>query len=150
MSAPPGRAAQVNRRSVRAAVVAARLLAALPPGRIRQLLRLVRLGVTGPASAEQALAAREAVTSASARCAMEHGCLQRSLAVVLLCRMSGVWATWCTGVRTRPFRSHAWVEAVGAPVGEPYPEGYFTPILWVSYPAGRQRRQRGSSRSSSA
>ncbi|MCC3769817.1 lasso peptide biosynthesis B2 protein [Streptomyces sp. UNOC14_S4] len=121
----------LGRREVRVAVVTARLLAALPPDRIRLALRLVRLGAGAPASPEQALAAREAVTAASARCATSHGCLQRSLAVVLLCRMNGVWVTWCTGVRTRPFRSHAWVEAAGTPVGEPYPEGYFAPILRV-------------------
>ncbi|MEU3753439.1 lasso peptide biosynthesis B2 protein [Streptomyces olivoreticuli] len=119
-----------RRSAVRAAVAGARLLAALPPGRIRQVLGRFRPG-DAPATAEQVLAAREAVVAASERCAVEAGCLQRSLAVVLLCRLGGLGVVWCTGVRSRPFRAHAWVEAGGSPVGEPYPAGYFAPIVTV-------------------
>ncbi|MEU2871799.1 lasso peptide biosynthesis B2 protein [Streptomyces olivoreticuli] len=119
-----------RRSAVRAAVAGARLLAALPPGRIRQVLGRFRPGAA-PATAEQVLAVREAVVAASERCAVEAGCLQRSLAVVLLCRMGGLGVVWCTGVRSRPFRAHAWVEAGGSPVGEPYPAGYFAPIVTV-------------------
>ncbi len=126
---PPGR-----RLAARLAVAAARVLAALPPRRIRTVLKLVRTGAR-PAAAAQALGARDAVMAVSARCAGRH-CLQRSLATVLLCRMSGTCPTWRSGVRTAPFRAHSWVEAGGRPVGEPHPAGYYIPTVTVG-PAHR-------------
>lgn len=111
------------------AVGIARPLAALPPHRIRQVLHLVRRGGI-PATERDALAARQAVVSGSVRCA-GRACLQRSLATALVCRMSGVWPTWCTGVRTSPFRAHAWVEVNGVPMGESFGPGYYTTIMTV-------------------
>ncbi|MGY5128261.1 lasso peptide biosynthesis B2 protein [Streptomyces nigrescens] len=95
---PADRGALSRRRRLPAllAVAVALPLAALPPRRIRRLLHLVRRGAAR-ATADRALAARQAVVAVSARCAGE-GCLQRSLATMLLCRMSGVWPTWCVGV----------------------------------------------------
>ncbi|GAA0490035.1 lasso peptide biosynthesis B2 protein [Streptomyces sp. NPDC046215] len=129
-----GRAAPppVRRRlAARLAALAARLLAALPPRRIRTALTVLRTGAA-PATAGQALAAREAVVAVSTRCAGQN-CLQRSLATALLCRMGGTWPTWCTGVRTAPFRAHAWVEVDGVPIGEREPPGYYTPTLTVPH-----------------
>ena len=120
-----------RRLLARVAVVAARPVAALPPGRIRWVLGHVRRGAA-PATAAQALAAREAVIAVSARCAAEQGCLQRSLATALLCRMTGVWPTWCTGVRSQPFRAHAWIQVDDQPIGEAFPAGYYRPIMTVS------------------
>ncbi|MGH3897350.1 MAG: lasso peptide biosynthesis B2 protein [Pseudonocardiaceae bacterium] len=121
------------------AVGAARLLATLSPCRIRGMLQLVR-GDCAPATAHQALTARHAVVSVSVRCAGRN-CLQRSLAAALLCRMQGVWLTWCTGVRTDPFRAHAWVEVDGVPIGETFGPGYYTPVITV--PAARSQRNPG-------
>ncbi|MEU9287513.1 lasso peptide biosynthesis B2 protein [Streptomyces sp. NPDC048275] len=118
-----------RRLATHVAVAVARVLTALPPRRIRAALRLARLGAV-PATVTQAQAARDAVVAVSTRCAGQ-GCLQRSLATALLCRLGGTWPTWCTGVRTAPFRAHAWVEADGAPVGENTPPGYYTPTLTV-------------------
>jgi len=118
-----GRLPLRRRPAVLLATAAARLIVALKPHRIRRVLCVVRRGAA-PATTRQALAAREAVVAVSARCAGE-GCLQRSVATALLCRMRGVWPDWCTGVRTAPFRAHAWVEVDGLPVGEPHrPEEY--------------------------
>ncbi len=111
------------------AVGAARMLAHSPPRRIRAVLGFFRIGAA-PATYNQAKAARDAVVAVSVLCAGEN-CLQRSLATTLLCRIRGVWPTWCTGIRTTPFRAHAWVEADGQPVGEGYPAGYFRPIISV-------------------
>lgn len=112
-----------RRPPVLLATAAARLIATLKPHRIRRVLTVARRGAA-PATAAQALAARQAVVAVSARCAGE-GCLQRSVATALLCRMRGVWPDWCTGVRTGPFRAHAWVEVDGLPVGEPHqPSAY--------------------------
>ncbi|MBO2459959.1 lasso peptide biosynthesis B2 protein [Actinomadura violacea] len=105
-----------RRAGARAAVGAARLIAKLPPRRLRRVLSALRRGAR-PASGEEALAARQAVVTVSVQCAGQ-GCLQRSIATVLLCRAGGTWPDWCTGVRTEPFRAHAWVEADGEPVGE--------------------------------
>lgn len=100
--------------------------------RLRRLLETLRRGAR-PATREQALTARQAVVTVSARCAGE-GCLQRSLATVLLCRARGTWPTWCTGVRSDPFRAHAWIEVDGEPVGEPPSAALFHRILTVPTP----------------
>jgi Transglutaminase-like superfamily len=114
----------------RGTVAVARLLALLPPRRIRACLKRIRIGAA-PASVEQAQAARDAVVAVSRRCAGEY-CLQRALATALLCRVGGTWPTWCAGVRVDPFQAHAWVEVDTVPVGEPYPVGYFVPVLTVA------------------
>jgi hypothetical protein len=119
-----------RRPPVLLAVAAARLLVLLPPRRLRRVLAAVRHGAP-PATTDQALAARQQVTAVSLRCAGE-GCLQRSVATALLCRMRGVWPDWCTGVRTSPFRAHAWVEVNGRPVGEKHqPPGYYHRLMTV-------------------
>jgi hypothetical protein len=88
----------------------------LSPRRLRAVLGLLRRG-SRPATAAQARDARQAVVTVSVQCAGQ-GCLQRSLATVLLCRAGGRWPDWCTGVRMEPFRAHAWVEVDGEPIGE--------------------------------
>jgi hypothetical protein len=93
------------------------------------MLELLRRGAA-PATYEQARAAREAVVATSVVCAGE-GCLQRALATALLCRLRGVWPTWCIGVRTAPFAAHAWVEVASEPVDEPHPPGYYRRIITI-------------------
>ena len=67
-----------------------------------------------PATYEQAKAARDTVVAVSLTCAAREGCLPRSLATVLLCRLHGSWPAWCVGARRLPpFAAHAWVEAEG-------------------------------------
>ncbi|MBV9141246.1 MAG: lasso peptide biosynthesis B2 protein [Pseudonocardiales bacterium] len=112
-----------QRPAALAAVCAGRLLAHLPPRRIRAVLTLLRRRAA-PATYQQARDAHDAILSTSVRCGGRH-CLQRSLATVVLCRIRGVWPTWCIGVRTAPFVAHAWVEAEDHPVGEPHsPDRY--------------------------
>lgn len=124
-----GRLPWSRQLTARCAVVLARLLILLPPRRLRQVLRVLSRGAR-PATAAQALRARQATVSVSARCAGQ-GCLQRSVATALLCRMSGRWPDWCTGVRTRPFRAHAWVEVQGVPIGEADGMDGFHPTMTV-------------------
>jgi Transglutaminase-like superfamily len=111
------------------AVGTARLLATLPPGRLRRVLELARRGARA-ATVKQAQTARRAVVAVSVRCAGQ-GCLQRSIAATLYCRSRGTWPTWCTGVRTSPFGAHAWIEVDGQPIGELYPAGYYRPLITV-------------------
>ncbi|MFJ9693230.1 lasso peptide biosynthesis B2 protein [Kitasatospora sp. NPDC101183] len=113
-----------------AAVALARPLARLSPGRLRAVLAALSTGAR-PGTAAQASAARTAVVAVSLRCAV-HNCLQRSIATALLCRFKGVWPTWQAGVRTTPFGAHAWVEAEGRVIDEPYPDGYFRPLVTVA------------------
>lgn len=114
----PGPRPPLRRRIVvHLAVGAARIVARLRPAHIRRLLELLRRGAV-PATADQALAARADVVAVSVLCSGRY-CLQRSIATALVCRLRGVWPTWCTGVRTPPFAAHAWVEVDGRPVGEP-------------------------------
>ncbi len=123
-----------RRLAVRAAVGGAHLLSRLPPRRIRAVLTRLRRGST-PASPEEAGTAHQEVVATSLACASARGCVVRSLAVVLLCRARGQWATWCVGPRAiPPFSAHAWVEAAGKPVGEPYPPGYFRRLITVGPP----------------
>jgi Transglutaminase-like superfamily len=113
------------------AVGVARLLATRSPRRIRMVLGRLRRGAT-PATVEQAKAARDDVVAVSLHCAAREGCVARSLATVLLCRLRGQWPTWCVGARVvPPFAAHAWVEAEGVMVGEDYPPDYFRTLVTV-------------------
>jgi hypothetical protein len=111
------------------AVAAAAPLAKMTPRRIRFVLEFARRGAK-PARESEAHEAREAVVAVSLRCA-GNGCLQRSIAAALYCRAKGVWPTWCVGVRTEPFRAHAWIQVADQPVGEPYPAGHYRPLMTV-------------------
>ncbi|MFI2611235.1 lasso peptide biosynthesis B2 protein [Kitasatospora sp. NPDC018619] len=126
---PPWR----RRPAALAAIGAARLIERLPPARIRRVMRALRRGAR-PADHAEALAARRTVVALSMRCAGQ-GCLQRSIAAALLCRSRGTWPTWRTGVRTAPFRAHAWIEAAGRPVDEPADLAHFHPLITVPPPA---------------
>lgn len=114
-----------------AVIGVARVLATRSPARIRAVLGVVRHGAR-PATYEQAKAARDTVVAVSLACAAREGCLPRSLATALLCRLHGSWPAWCVGARRLPpFAAHAWVEAEGAMVDEDYPADYFRPLLRV-------------------
>ncbi|UXX91727.1 lasso peptide biosynthesis B2 protein [Streptomyces sp. AD2-2] len=123
--------------SARAAVGAARVLVLLPPRRLRQVLTVAARGARA-ASHAQALDARRAVVTVSARCA-GRGCLQRSVATVLLCRLRGRWPDWCTGFRTQPFRAHAWVEVGAQAVGESGDVALFHTVMSVRQRDGGRR-----------
>lgn len=117
---------------VRVVVLAARLLATQSPRRIRLVLAGLRHG-SRPATWQDASTAREAVMAVSVACSGPHGCLPRSLATVLLCRLHGQFPTWSVGVRRLPpFGAHAWVEVDGVIVGEDYPPGYLCPLFTVT------------------
>jgi hypothetical protein len=121
----------MRRVAARAAVGAAFGLSRLPPQRLRSVLALLNRGAK-PATHAQALAAKDAVLAVSLACLGTRGCLPRSVATALLCRMWGVWPTWCVGVRVKPpFGAHAWVEAEGRLVGEDAPEGYLSTLMSV-------------------
>ncbi|MGP4110996.1 lasso peptide biosynthesis B2 protein [Streptomyces sp. 4N509B] len=144
LDTPGHRPSPLRRALVRLAVTAAWLLARLPPRRIVAVLRLLRRRAA-PATHGQALWARRQVTGSSTRCAGTY-CLQRSLAVALLCRTRGVWPTWCSGVRTPPFAAHAWVEAEGRRVGEPADVEAYHVLLAVPPAGGRGHGPQGSRR----
>ncbi|MEU1131642.1 lasso peptide biosynthesis B2 protein [Streptomyces sp. NPDC005900] len=120
-----------RRLGARLVLLPAVALSLLPPRRIRAVLAVVRRGAA-PATAAQAQNARDAMCAVSLLCAGPKGCLPRSLGAVLLCRLTGGWATWCTGASVvPPFNAHAWIEAEGRPVGEDMPDDYFARLLAV-------------------
>ncbi|WDZ86610.1 lasso peptide biosynthesis B2 protein [Micromonospora cathayae] len=116
---------------VRARVAAgtALLLSLLPPAAICRILTQVVRGTRTPTPAE-VLEWRDAVNRVSTRCA-GNGCLQRSIAVVLLSRMFGAAPVWRTGFRPAPFAAHAWVAIGDTPIGEPAAVGHFLTVLEV-------------------
>lgn len=101
------------------------------PHRIRGILEVLHRG-SCEADLHQAERAFGIVTTVSLRCASGHGCLRRSLAIILLCRLWGLQATWRVGFRSPPPQSHAWVEADGEPVCETVdPRTIYTPMITV-------------------
>lgn len=122
---------RTHRFRARIAVLLARPIAMLSPRTLRRVLAIVRSGAPA-ASYAQAKAARDAVCAASLACSAPHGCLRRSLATAILCRINGVWPTWCSGVRAAPpFGAHAWIEADGELVDEGVPRDYFRRLLVI-------------------
>jgi hypothetical protein len=123
-----------RRVAARVAVAVAHPLARLSPTRIRKVLRVVAKGAR-PATYAQAARARKAVVAVSLACAGPQGCLPRSLATALLCRLTGTWPVWCVGARKLPpFGAHAWVEAEGRMVDENLPADYFVALVEVPSP----------------
>lgn len=116
------------------AVAVARMLLVATRGRPALLVGILRIAQHGtrPAIATHALRSRTIVETVSLKCASHHGCLLRSLTILLLCRWRGQRVTWRIGVHSPPPSSHAWVEADGQPVGEPFdPHRLYTPIITV-------------------
>lgn len=69
------------------------------------------------------------------------GCLPRSIAAALLCRLGGTWATWHVGVLTSPLTAHAWIEAENRLVDEPQGIDQFRPLITVGPLPAASRRQ---------
>lgn len=117
-----------------AAVALAQALLAVTrrrPGKLAGVLQAVCHGGR-PADPDRALRARRIVETVSPRCAGPHGCLPRSVSVLFLCRLRGERVTWHVGTYSPPPNMHAWVEASGRPVGEPFaPRTLYIPILTV-------------------
>lgn len=112
------------------AIGAARVLSTMRPGRLEKAMRAMSVGAR-PATQEETLHCYEVVVGTSARCA-GRWCLQRSIAVSLLCRSQGSWPEWQSGACLMPFRAHAWVAVDGVPVGEdPALVDYFRPVISV-------------------
>ena len=124
-SVPPPRRAVAY-----AAVGAARLLATQPPRRIRAVLGQLRRDAT-PATFEQAKAARDTVVAVSLHCAAREGCVARSLATVLLCRLSGRWRPGASapGGCRRSAPTPGWRPRAAG--GEDYPPDYFRTFFTV-------------------
>ena len=96
--------------------VSAYWLIKMKPSRLEWVMRHVAV-LNGVADYAKVEYLRTAVNSVSARCA-GNGCLQRSVAVMLLARLYRISLIWRCGFRTKPFIAHAWVESDGQPVGE--------------------------------
>ncbi|MFJ1738371.1 lasso peptide biosynthesis B2 protein [Streptomyces microflavus] len=132
----PRRGAGPGGLRLRAAIAAAFVLARFKPGRLRRVLARCSRGAS-PATYDGTLEVYEAVIATSRRCAGRYGCLPRSVAIALTCRMSGTWPDWCAGVRTAPpFSPHAWVQAGGRTVGEQAEAADLRPLMVVTVREG--------------
>ncbi|MFI5805384.1 lasso peptide biosynthesis B2 protein [Streptomyces sp. NPDC051561] len=127
----PRRGAGPGGLKLRTAIALALLLARLKPGMLRKLLTRLSAGAR-PASYDRTLETYDRVVATSRKCAGWYGCLPRSIAIALACRMSGTWPNWHAGVRNAPpFQPHAWVAAEGRTVGEQNVTD-FRPLMKVS------------------
>ncbi|WP_226874665.1 lasso peptide biosynthesis B2 protein [Microbispora sitophila] len=127
------------RAQARLAIAVARVLILLSPDRLAAVLTRLCRGVA-QASATDAGDARDVVCALSRRCAGQ-GCLQRSVAVVILCRLRGSAPDWCAGFAMHPFTAHAWVEVDDRPVGEPEKVSTYT-VVHASRVRPHQARSR--------
>lgn len=100
------------------ALILSSMMMRLSPSRWARLLRCVphRTGSRGRGQSPSLLVS--AVDSASTLFPCRVLCLQRSLAIVMLCRRRGVLAYAVLGTRPRPFVAHAWVEHDSAVLGD--------------------------------
>lgn len=98
------------------ATILAFWLIKLPPARLVSVIRLLSRG-TAKASYEEVARWRRLVNVASPRCA-GNGCLQRSVAIMLIGALRRRSPVWVSGIRMNPFAGHAWVEVDGQPVQE--------------------------------
>ncbi|TQJ01268.1 lasso peptide biosynthesis B2 protein [Amycolatopsis cihanbeyliensis] len=131
---PPVALTAAERVRAVAAVGVARLVLAgtrARPARVGAILRVLRLG-THPVDTESAARARASVVTVSLRCASDHGCLLRSVAIVIAARLAGGSVMWRVGAASPPPALHAWVEAGGVPVGEPFdPRLLYRPLITI-------------------
>ncbi|MFJ2620319.1 lasso peptide biosynthesis B2 protein [Glutamicibacter sp. NPDC087344] len=123
-------------QSIRAriSVLVAGLISKAKPYQIEKIQRFLSRRAR-PATAVEVSRAIDSVVAISLVCAGQ-GCLPRSIAVSILCRMNGVWPEWCVGVRREPFMAHAWLEVNGEPIREPFPAGYLQTLNRVVAKAG--------------
>lgn len=100
------------------ALTLAAIMMRLSPSRWDRLLQCIpqRTGRRGRSQSPSLLV--NAVDSASTLFPARVLCLQRSLAIVMLCRRRGVLAHAVLGTRPRPFVAHAWVEHNSAVLGD--------------------------------
>lgn len=114
----------------RIAVLAATLISKTKPYQIEKIQTLLSRNAR-PATSLDVSKAIDSVVAISLVCAGQ-GCLPRSIAVSILCRMNGTWPEWCIGVRREPFMAHAWLEVDGVPIREPFPAGYLQRLTRVA------------------
>lgn len=137
MAMPSRHTVPVTRRqrvAIRVITLISLGLARLSPAWLRTLLARVSVAAV-PAEYSHTEWAYRAVVMLSPRCAGWKGCLPRSIAVCLLCRLSGQWPTWCSGVRAAPpFTAHAWVQAEGRIVCEPGTPADYRPLIHIEAP----------------
>lgn len=126
-----------SRWHVLLAISVARVIALLPALRITQVLGALRRR-SRPSHVGEVSDLRAAVCRASVRCAGQ-GCLQRSIAVFVACRLQGHTPVWASGFRVAPFGAHAWVEVDGSTVGEPDVIADFVVVLSVPEQPSRSR-----------
>ncbi|MDT0321866.1 lasso peptide biosynthesis B2 protein [Streptomyces millisiae] len=113
-------------RARAAAIVAAQITSSTPRmnATLTRLLRHAR-----PSTAVETRHAHAAVTTATLRLGGTTACLNRSVAALLYCRGYGHAPTLVIGIRPGTSQVHAWLEADGHPIAEPFdPRHLYQPV----------------------
>lgn len=103
-------------------------LTKLPPSLIEKILESLAKNKEIAESA-QAKKARDSICVVSKKCRNQDRCIKRSLATFFMLLIQGKKCSWCTGYTMNPFRSHAWIEVAGIPVGEPAEIENYTKVI---------------------
>ncbi|MFD4375436.1 lasso peptide biosynthesis B2 protein [Streptomyces sp. NPDC058486] len=105
---------------------------------MRRVLRAVRVAhaaTAGPATAQQATAAVDAVRRAAWTSPARTACLEESAAAVLLLALRRRAVVWHHGVAPDPVRLHAWITTHdGTPAAEPPSTSAYTTALVIGAP----------------
>lgn len=108
-------------------------LRVLPFARVTFAARWLTSRSRRPATNHEVLQVLRAIDSGARFVPIRVACLERSLAAVLVLGMRRRGVTWCQGVRTPPFASHAWLEdQAGEPIGEPPTTATYQRLLIIS------------------
>lgn len=100
------------------ALTAAAVVIRTSPSRWNRFLRYVPRYAGKRGRSQQVSQLVTAIDSASTLFPTGVLCLQRSFAIVMMCRRRGVPARTVLGTRPRPFMAHAWVEHDSAVLGD--------------------------------
>ncbi len=117
-------------RGLFALVIAYSALNFLSLSRICKILGILKPRCSREMTTEEADIAWGAVRKTSFFFFGRAACIELSLAFIVFALTKGLSATWCVGVATEPFQSHAWVEIDGQPFREnDYFKRHFQKVL---------------------
>lgn len=116
-----------------AALVVGLALRVLPFARVTFGARWLVSRARHSATDREVLRVLRAIDSGARFVPFRVACLERSLAAVLVLGLRRRAVTWCQGVRTPPFASHAWLDdKAGEPIGEPTTTTTYRRLLVIS------------------
>lgn len=86
---------------------------------LSKIIKTLKRYYTHEIQFEEAEIVWESVRQASSFFPGRIACMELSLSFMFFAFTKGLSATWCIGVKTRPFEAHAWIEISNKPFKEP-------------------------------